>query len=882
MSITAQIRRDFLAYFKQQGHAQIPSSPVVPHDDPSLLFINAGMNQFKDVFLGKATRDYTRAVTSQKCIRVGGKHNDLDNVGHTTRHLTFFEMLGNFSFGDYFKKDAIAFAWGVAITVFGLDADKIWPTVFLDDDEAFELWQQHVPSNRIVRFGEKENFWAMGDTGPCGPCSELLYDRGPAYGSAQSPLEDASGERYLEFWNLVFMQYNRTAAGLLEPLPQPSIDTGAGLERIVGLKMGVASVFEIDLMRSLIAQVEQVSGKVYHPNDSTLAPAFHVIADHLRCLAFAIADGAQPSNVERGYVLRKVLRRAVRYGRLLGMEEPFLAKILPRLVSEMSGDYRELFSAENRIAEIVTVEEEAFIRTLRRGGNILNQIVATAMQHDRQISGDDAFKLKDTYGLPLDEILLLAKDSDLSVDTERYGKLEEQAKARSRSAQKSTQQEASANLFAEYTQTNGETHFVGYTESQCEAVIQGIVVEGNFVSSLNEGEEGMILLDKTPFYAEMGGQIGDSGVLENGVQLFEVFNCTAPYKGVHAHAGRVLKGSFKVGDRVLASIEGSKRIKICNNHTATHLLHWALHCVLGEHVKQAGSVVDAHRLRFDFSHHKSLTPQEITQIEDLINNKIRENLVVGSYELRYEDAQQRPEIKQFFGEKYASIVRVVDIEFSKELCGGTHTSRLGNIGLFRIQKEGSIAAGVRRIDAVTGAEAEAFARESEALLSSMAAHLKTHPHQLKERVEKLIDENAHLHAQLKSLKKAAFDQLVADLLQKVELIDDKSLLVTEVKLDLGELRACAEALGAKLPNSVLLLGASSGEDKCQIFMRISDELVAKGLNANAIVKEISPLIEGSGGGKPASAQAGGKASNQLLNALQRGKELSIAALNSLA
>jgi len=868
---TQDVRRQFLQYFKEKGHSVIPSSPVLPHDDPTLLFTNAGMNQFKDVFLGNTARDYKRAATSQKCIRVGGKHNDLDNVGHTSRHLTFFEMLGNFSFGDYFKKEAITFAWEVSTKVFAFDPERIWPTVFRDDDEAFELWKQYVPSDRITRFGEKENFWAMGDTGPCGPCSELLYDRGSHYGKASNPSEDISGERFLEFWNLVFMQYNRSATGVLEPLPKPSIDTGAGLERIISLKMNVDTVFETDVLRGLIAQVETVSGVAYDLQDQRSA-AFRVIADHLRCLSFAIADGVQPSNVDRGYVLRKVLRRAVRYGRMLGMEEPFLAKILPRLVSEMGSDYRELTVAQSRIAEILTAEEEAFLRTLRRGGNILNQVMEKARKHAGQISGDDAFKLKDTYGLPIDEILLLAKDSELTVDADRYQALELEAKERSRSVQKSTQQIASENLFADYAKEHGECAFVGYALHSALGKVTALVHNGQLVSSLQEGEEGLVVLNQSPFYAEMGGQIGDIGHLKGDHQFFQVTNCISPYKGVIAHSGKLEKGSLKIGDSLVAEIDAPRRQKIANNHTATHLLHWALHKVLGEHVKQAGSVVDQQRLRFDFSHHKALTQEEINKIEDLINEKIRENLPVRWYELPYDEVQKRSDIKQFFGEKYGSKVRVIDIDYSKELCGGTHTSYVGNIGLFRIAKESSIAAGVRRIEAVTGTEAEGLHRHSDHLLGQLAAALKTQVQKLPERVEKVLEENKQLSVELKTARKGQLGDLVGSLLKKVEMIKGKPLLAIQVDLQGDELKDCADELSAKLQPGVLVL-ASGADDRCQMIVRVSDDLVGQGVKANDIVKVLAPLIEGTGGGKPNSAQAGGKAPHRIAEALAKARDL---------
>lgn len=871
--ITQNIRRQFLNYFKNHQHHIISSSAVVPHDDPTLLFNNAGMNQFKDVFLGKSKRDYTRAATSQKCIRVGGKHNDLENVGHTSRHLTFFEMLGNFSFGDYFKKEAIQFAWEVSTTIFGFDPSRIWPTVFHEDDEAFELWTRYVPAERITRLGEKDNFWAMGDTGPCGPCSELLYDRGPRYGSGASPLEDPSGERFLEFWNLVFMQYNRLPSGEKETLPKPSIDTGAGLERVMSLIMDVDSVFETDILRSLISQIEEVTGIGYDLNNHQQAPAFRVIADHLRCLSFAIADGVQPSNVDRGYVLRKVLRRAVRYGRLLGMDEPFLGRLVPRLVNLMGTDYPELESNQSRMIEILTVEEEAFIRTLRRGGTILNQIIEKSQGANRKISGDDAFKLKDTYGLPIEEILLIAKDNNLSVDIDRYQILEEDAKKRSRSVHKTTHQLASENLFADYAAQHGESRFLGYTSHSAKGKVCAIVVNGTMVDQMAGGEEGLIVLDETPFYPEMGGQIGDRGDLwsKDHATHFKVIDCQSPYKGVIAHQGRLEKGSIRLGETLEAKVDEARRQKIANNHTATHLLHWALHRVLGEHVKQAGSVVDPDHLRFDFSHHKALTPTEIQQIEDLVNAKIRENLPVKAYEISYDEAQKQKEIKQFFGEKYGSRVRVVDIEYSKELCGGTHTSAVGNIGLFRIEKEGSIAAGIRRIEAVTGKEAEQLFRRSEESLQQIASLVKAQPQQVKERIEKLIEENRALSQELKGLKEAQLKEAIGTLLNQAETINQIPVLLGALPITAEELRVCADEAMERLQSGVLVLAAVQA-DKCHLIVRVSDDFVQKGLSAQELIKAISPIIEGSGGGKKQMAQAGGKAPGKIPEALAKARE----------
>jgi alanyl-tRNA synthetase len=867
---TQTIRRQFLQYFRDRGHAIISSSPVIPHEDPTLLFINAGMNQFKDVFLGESHRDYIRATTSQKCIRVGGKHNDLENVGHTSRHLTFFEMLGNFSFGDYFKKEAIQFAWEVSTQVFGLDGDRIWPTIFLDDDEAFELWQVYVPASRITRFGEKENFWAMGDTGPCGPCSELLYDRGAHYGYAKNPSEDPSGERFLEFWNLVFMQYNRQASGQKDRLPKPSIDTGSGLERVVSLKMGVESVFETDVLRSLISQVEVVTGIVYHSSNSRSA-AFRVIADHLRCLAFAIADGVQPSNIDRGYVLRKVLRRAVRYGRQLGMDKPFLAAILPQLVSTMGEDYPELVKGKERIAEILTVEEEAFIRTLKRGGNILNQVIEKAQTTNHLISGEDAFKLKDTYGLPLEEILLIAKDSNLHVDETHYQALEQEAKERSRSVHKNVNQLATENIFADFAKQQGESRFVGYDETTSETQVIGLIANGTWVQQLEEGQEGLVILKSTPFYTEMGGQVGDTGIIEGDSTRFVVENCVSPYKGVSAHEGKLYQGILRINDTVQATIDRPRRQKIANNHTATHLLHWALHQILGEHVKQAGSVVDPQRLRFDFSHHKALSLTETRQIEDLVNAKIRENSIVNAYEIKYEEAQKRDDIKQFFGEKYGSVVRVVDINYSKELCGGTHTANVGNIGLFRIAKESSIAAGVRRIEAVTGQEAERINRQQEDQLLHLAQTLKIPAHQLQERLEKLLEENRSFTQEMKTIRQNQLHQLTHSLIQHAQPMDQGSFVIAKVDIPADELRACVDLTLDRLKSGIVILGCVTA-DKCQLVAKVSDDYVKQGYSAHELLKIVLTIVEGSGGGKPQQAQGAGKLPERLTEALEKVKD----------
>ncbi len=870
--LSQEIRRHFLKYFKDKGHTIVPSSPVIPHDDPTLLFINAGMNQFKDVFLDKSKRDYTRAASAQKCIRVGGKHNDLDNVGHTARHLTFFEMLGNFSFGDYFKKEAIDYAWEVSTTVFGFDPDKIWITVFREDDEAEEYWKKIVPASRIVRMDEKDNFWAMGDSGPCGPSSELYYDRGEKYGTARSPKEDTEGTRFLEFWNLVFMQFNRDASGKMLPLPRQSIDTGAGLERVVALKMGVETVFETDILRSLIAQIEHVSGKKYQPHNAELAPAFHVIADHIRSLSFAIADGVQPSNVERGYILRKLLRRAVRYGRMLGIQEPFLAKILPRLMKEMGSDYHELVNSEARIAEILTLEEESFLRTLKRGGNILSTIIEHAQQSPhKSISGEEAFKLKDTYGFPVEEIALIAKDTGLQIDLDAYQQLEKQAKARSRSAHAVHVQTVEESVFKNYLEQHPECEFDGFDKTQDQSTIMALVVDGQFVEVIKEGQEGMVILNRTPFYPEKGGQIGDIGTLYHDNARFIVTDCLSPYPGVIVHIGRLESGALLVGEPITAEVDAKRRQQIASNHTATHLLHWALQEVLGKHIRQAGSLVESSRLRFDFNHHKALTKEEIRQIEMLVNEKIRAGTEVKSYELSYEQAQRVPEIKQFFGEKYGETVRVVDIDYSKELCGGTHTQNIGTIGFFRIVKEGSIASGVRRIEAVTGHEAEAFAYANEDLAEKAAELLKVSPAKLPERIAAILEENKLAAQELKQFKRASLKNLTKELVHKTHKAGPISFIGAVVSVDAELLPELVEDLIQAIQSGVIVLGIKN-EGRCQLIVRVSSDLTQRGIQAVQLIKEIAPLIGGSGGGKPESAQAGGKNPEGLSEAIEKAKQ----------
>jgi len=861
--LSQKLRRSFLKYFETQSHLLIPSSPVLPKDDPTLLFVNAGMNQFKDIFLGKQKRKAPRATTCQKCIRAGGKHNDLENVGHTSRHLTFFEMLGNFSFGDYFKKEAIGFAWDVSTHIFGFEPEKIWVSVYKEDDEAFAFWEKHLPANRIVKFGEEENFWAMGEVGPCGPCSELLYDRGEKYGEAKTPYEDTSGERFLEFWNLVFMQFSRDESGTRSPLPKKSIDTGAGLERIVALKMDVDSAFLTDILRSIIAKTENLCNKKYVHDNSVTAPAFHVIADHIRSLSFAIADGVVPSNIDRGYVLRKILRRAVRYGKILGFEEPFLADVLPALVNAMGEDYPELRTYQHRISEILTLEEEAFFRTLHRGGNLLNQVIA---ESKGKILGDDAFKLKDTYGLPIEEILLIAKDEKLTVDLKRFHELEEDAKEKSRHAMKTEKQQFEKNFFEDFSKTHEGTKFTGYDLEENDGRIIAMIHNGQFVDELQEGQDGIIILDKTPFYAEKGGQVADTGTISHKAAEFEVYDCQNPYGDIVLHIGKVTKGAFQKQQTAQAKIASFRRQKIKNNHSATHLLHYALCKVLGDHIRQAGSVVDEKRLRFDFNHHKPVTKEELREIEHLVNKKIRDNVDVKAYELSYDEAQKDPIIKQFFGDKYGDVVRVIDMGFSKELCGGTHTDTTGKIGYFKIAKESSIAAGVRRIEAMTGEEAENLVDDKQDLIDEVANQMKTTGAKLLVSTTSLVQDYKNMQKQLKEFKSAQIDILAKQLQAKAKTIKNIKLIAQKVSIDPKDLALLADKLLAQSPSLIVALAATQN-GRCQVIIKVSDDLLEKKIYANELIKLISSVIEGGGGGKKDAATAGGKNITKLDEAL---------------
>lgn len=873
MTLSTKIRREFIKYFVEKMHRHMPSSSVIPHHDPTLLFNNAGMNQFKPYFLGQEEPISPRAVTSQKCIRVGGKHNDLENVGHTTRHLTFFEMLGNFSFGDYFKKEAIDFAWEVTLNIFKLDLDKLWVSVYHDDDEAFELWKKHLPESRIVRISTDDNFWAMGEYGLCGPCTELFYDKGDKFGNGTSPLDDPGGERFFEFWNLVFMQYDRDTKNVLKPLPKPCVDTGAGLERIVSLMMGVDNIFETDLLSTLIQECEPLFDLKYASQNEHRKAAFHVIVDHLRTLSFAIADGVQPSNLDRGYVLRKVLRRAVRYGRQLGAQKPFLGKLVPKLVELMHEDYPELKTSQTQILEILDQEEEAFLRTLKRGGNLLGSVMKKANDSDiKQVSGEDAFKLKDTYGLPLEEIELMAKDNSLSVDIKTYKELEQKAKETSKKAQTKVVQEVSEGFYSDFLKQGEKSKFCGYKKHQLTAKVIGIIKEGMWIKELSNGEEAEVVLDKTPFYPEMGGQVGDNGEFSDGRGLvFEVKDTQSPYTDIIAHRGKVTGGTLKVGETLEASVNFKRREQIEVNHTATHILHWALAKVLGPHIKQAGSLVGPKRLRFDFSHHKALSKLDLHEIEDLVNNKIRENKEVKTYELSYQEVQRDNSIKQFFGDKYGDQVRVIDLEFSKELCGGTHTSQSGNIGLFKIVKESSIAAGVRRIEAVTGYEAELFCREQEQLLETLSHSLKTTTPKLSEKLSQLMFDHKNLVEHNKTLQVERNNQLINQLLSNKEAFGSYNLITAHVDLPKKELRDFALQLTQKSPQSICVLCAHE-EKSVGLVVALSNDLKREKISAKEVLQAVVDPISGKGGGKDLFAQAGGVGPSHIPEVFEKARQ----------
>jgi alanyl-tRNA synthetase len=864
-----ELRKLFIDYFAQRGHKVAPSSSLVPKNDPSLLFTNAGMVQFKGVFLGEEQRDYKRAVTSQKCVRAGGKHNDLENVGHTARHHTFFEMLGNFSFGDYFKKDAIAFAWEFLTTVVKLPKEKLWVTIYKDDDEAFELWQQvaGVGPDRIVRLGEKDNFWSMGDTGPCGPCSEIIIDQGPEMSCGKSTCAvGCDCDRFLEIWNLVFMQYNRDETGKLTPLPKPSIDTGMGLERLSAVVQGVKSNFETDLFQPIIKQIAAMAGVPYH-KDEQADISYQVCADHLRAMTFLISDGVLPSNEGRGYVLRRILRRASRYGKLIGINKPFLYKLTGAVVDEMREAYPELVDSRDHVAKLVLLEEERFATTLDSGLALLNDTVGKLKASGKKtVPGDVLFKLYDTFGFPLDLVADMARDMHFELDEDGYRRAMQEQREKARAAWAGSGEEKVKPVYKEAASTIKKPVFTGYDILEGSAEIQAIIKGDMRVSEAHDGDEVEIILDHTPFYAESGGQVGDRGELLGEASKFEVMDTVKPVEGFIVHKGKVKRGTFKTGDAVLAKVEEGGRLDTMRHHTATHILHSTLRSVLGEHVKQAGSLVAPDRCRFDFTHYTALTEREKERIEELVNERIIENHPVETTVMDIDQAIASGAMA-LFDEKYGDKVRVVAVkDVSKELCGGTHTRASGDIGLFKIVSEAGIAAGVRRLEILAGMRAYEAVRKEEQDLRELGRILKASDPDIVGRVEKLVAQLRDTEKELDRMKHQLQSSQAGDVVSGARDINGISVLAKRADgVDPKDLRDFGDKLRDKLGSGVLALG-SVKDDKVSLIVMVTKDLTGR-FHAGQIIKEMAAILGGTGGGKADLAQSGGKDPGKLDAAL---------------
>ncbi|MFG6449331.1 alanine--tRNA ligase [Roseateles sp. BYS180W] len=861
----SEIRNTFLKFFESKGHQIVASSPVVPGDDPTLLFTNAGMNQFKDVFLGFDKRAYSRATTAQKCIRAGGKHNDLDNVGYTARHHTFFEMLGNFSFGDYFKHDAISYAWELLTGPFGLPPEKLWVTVYSEDDEAYEIWNKvvGVPAERIVRIGDNkggryqsDNFWMMGDTGPCGPCTEIFYDHGPdvAGGPPGSPDED--GDRYIEIWNNVFMQFNRTEDGVMHKLPKPSVDTGMGLERIAAVLQHVHSNYEIDTFVALLAAAKAaVDGAGAGDCDKDSA-SLKVIADHIRACSFTIVDGVIPGNAGRGYVLRRIARRAIRHGYKLGARTPFFHQIVPELVAQMGEAYPELRQAEKRVIEVLQQEEERFFKTIANGMEILDAALASQPQ---QLDGETAFKLHDTYGFPVDLTADVCRERGVTVDEAGFAQHLDEQKRRAREAGKFKMAQGLA-------YSGVATQFHGYEHLVCEtSKVVTLYVDGVSVQAAGPGDEAVVVLDHTPFYAESGGQVGDSGELKNASTRVEVTDTFKIQADVYGHQGLVQEGSIKVGDQFLAKVNAELRAKTVRNHSATHLMHKALREVLGSHVQQKGSLVTPERTRFDFAHTAALSDAELQKVEAIVNAEILANAGARAEVMDLESAQKSGAM-MLFGEKYGQTVRVLTIGSTKELCGGTHVHATGDIGLFKIVAEGGVAAGIRRVEAVTGDNALAYVHQLEHTVHAAAGALKSAPGELAERIHGLQEHIKQLEKELGSLKgKLASNQGDGLVSQAVDVNGIKVLAAVLEGADAATLRATMDQLKNKLKTAAIVLAAIDG-DKVQLAAGVTADSTAK-IKAGELVNHVAAQVGGKGGGKPDMAMAGGTNAAALPQAL---------------
>lgn len=860
---TAEIRQAFLDFFHSKGHQVVASSSLVPHNDPTLLFTNAGMNQFKDVFLGLDKRHYSRATTAQRCVRAGGKHNDLENVGYTARHHTFFEMLGNFSFGDYFKQDAIKYAWELLTgeNWFALPKDKLWVTVYETDDEAFDIWANEVgvPRERIIRIGDNkgaafasDNFWQMGDTGPCGPCTEIFFDHGDHIwgGPPGSPEED--GDRYIEIWNIVFMQFNRQADGTMEPLPKPSVDTGMGLERIAAVLQHVNSNYDIDLFRTLIENVARVTGATDLTNKS-----LRVIADHIRSCAFLIADGVIPSNENRGYVLRRIIRRAVRHGNMLGAKETFFWKLVAPLIDVMGAAGEELKQQQAQVEHVLKTEEEQFARTLERGLALLDEELSK-LKGD-MLDGETAFRLYDTYGFPVDLTADVCRERNIKVDEAGFEAAMEEQRRRARE---------SSGFGADYNamiRVDGASEFKGYDHLELNAKVTALFIDGKAVDAVTAGQEAVVILDQTPFYAESGGQVGDKGELKGAGFSFAVSD-TQKYGQAIGHIGKLSHGTLKVGDALEADVDRARRQRIRLNHSATHLMHAALRQVLGTHVAQKGSLVNDKALRFDFSHFEAMKPEEIRAVEDLVNAQIRRNLPVETNIMDI-DAARESGAMALFGEKYDDRVRVLSMgDFSTELCGGTHASRTGDIGLFRITSESGTAAGVRRIEAVTGEGAIAYLHAQSDLLGDIAQLLKGDSHNLGDKVRAALERTRVLEKELQQLKEQAAAQESANLSSKAEEINGVKLLVSELAgVEPKMLRTMVDDLKNQLGSTVVVL-ATVADGKVSLIAGVSKDVTDR-VKAGELVGMVAQQVGGKGGGRPDMAQAGGTDASALPAAL---------------
>ena len=852
---SSEIRGSFLEFFRKNGHTVLPSSSLVPGNDSTLLFTNAGMVQFKDVFLGKEVRGYSRAATAQRCVRAGGKHNDLETVGYTARHHTFFEMLGNFSFGDYFKREAIHFAWNFVTGTLGIPKDRLWVTVYEEDDEAERVWTEEIgiDPTRCTRMGEKSNFWSMGETGPCGPCSEIFYDHGAEIAGGPPGTPDEDGDRYVEIWNLVFMQYDRSSDGVLVPLPKPSVDTGMGLERVAAVMQGVHSNYDIDLFKALIRAAAEITG-----TDDLESSSLRVIADHIRACTFLIIDGVVPSNEGRGYVLRRIIRRAIRHGYKLGQTRPFLHKLVASVVREMGAYYTELVNGEARATQILAQEEERFAETLTTGMALLD--AEAAKLTSTVIPGETVFRLYDTYGFPLDLTADVARERGLTIDQAGFDAAMEAQRGRARAASK-----FGAEL-RDSVKLSGKTDFLGYDRLTDRGAVTSLIFDGALVDALRPGQEGRVVLDHTPFYAESGGQIGDTGVLVNGAARFTVRD-TQKLGASFVHAGVLDDGELRVGDVVEARVNGERRTAIALNHSATHLLHAALRKVLGLHVEQKGSLVAADRLRFDFSHTQALSAEELRRVEELVNTAIRGNAPVETRVMALDDAVAAGAMS-LFGEKYESDVRVLSIgDFSMELCGGTHVERAGDIGLFKILSESGVAAGVRRVEAVTGKTAYDWVVHTDQVLRDIAALLRGSREDVDEKVRELVERSRKLEKEVQQLKSKLASGQGGDLAAQAKDVGGIQVLAAQIEgADAKSLRDAVDKLKMKLGSSVIVL-ATVQDGKVVLVAGVSADLLNR-MKAGEIAGAVAALVGGKGGGRADFAQAGGTQPENLGKALE--------------